>query len=131
MARPSTVGELKASGYRPRSVKEEMRANLMRRIASGEEIFPGVLGYEETVLPQIENAVLAGQDIIFLGERGQAKTRIARSLINLLDDEVPVLAGSEVSDDPLRPISAQARAILAEQGDAAAVDWLPRDRRYG
>src|SRR6186997_3452218 len=112
MARPSTVGELKASGYRPRSVKEEMRANLMRRIASGEEIFPGVLGYEETVLPQIENAVLAGQDIIFLGERGQAKTRIARSLINLLDDEVPVLAGSEVSDDPLAPISAGGRAIL-------------------
>jgi magnesium chelatase subunit I len=131
MARPSTVGELKASGYRPRSVKEEMRENLIRRIASGEEIFPGVLGYEETVLPQIENAVLSGQDIIFLGERGQAKTRIARSLINLLDEEVPILVGSEVNDDPLAPISAGGRAILAEQGDAGAIDWLPRDRRYG
>jgi len=131
MARPGTVGELKASGYRPRSVKEEMRENLIQRIASGDEIFPGVHGYEETVLPQIENAVLAGQDIIFLGERGQAKTRIARSLINLLDEEVPVLAGSEVNDDPLAPISAGGRAILAEQGDAAPIDWLPRDRRYG
>jgi magnesium chelatase subunit I len=131
MARASTVGELKASGYRPRSVKEEMRENLIRRIASGEEIFPGVLGYEETVLPQIENAVLSGQDIIFLGERGQAKTRIARSLINLLDAEVPILVGSEVNDDPLAPISAGGRAILAEQGDAAPIDWLPRDRRYG
>ena len=80
MARPTTVGELKASGYRPRSVKEEMRANLIRKIAAGEEIFPGIVGYEETVLPQIENAVLSGQDIIFLGERGQAKTRIARAL---------------------------------------------------
>ena len=89
MARPTTVGELKASGYRPRSVKEEMRANLIRKIAAGEEIFPGIVGYEETVLPQIENAVLAGQDIIFLGERGQAKTRIARALVNLLDEEVP------------------------------------------
>jgi magnesium chelatase subunit I len=131
MARPSTVGELKASGYRPRSVKEEMRANLIQKIASGEVIFPGVVGYEETVLPQLENAVLAGQDIIFLGERGQAKTRIARALINLLDDEVPVLAGSEVNDDPLAPISAPGREILADKGDGAFVDWLPRDRRYG
>jgi len=79
MARPTTVGELKSSGYRPRSTKEEMRANLIQKIASGEEIFPGIVGYEETVLPQIENAVLSGQDIIFLGERGQAKTRIARA----------------------------------------------------
>src|SRR5690349_20438068 len=131
MARPSTVGELKASGYRPRSVKEEMRANLIRKISSGETIFPGVVGYEETVVPQLENAVLAGQDVIFLGERGQAKTRIARALINLLDDEVPVLAGSEVNDDPLAPISAPGREILADKGDGAFVEWLPRDRRYG
>ena len=95
MTRPTTVGELRESGYRPRSVKEEMRANLIRKIASGEEIFPGIVGYEETVLPQIENAVLSGQDIIFLGERGQAKTRIARALINLLDEEVPVLVMGE------------------------------------
>src|SRR3954463_1666488 len=130
-ARPTTVGELKASGYRPRSVKEEMRDNLIRKIAAGEEIFPGIVGYEETVLPQIENAVLSGQDIIFLGERGQAKTRIARSLINLLDEEVPVLAGSEVNDDPLAPISAGGHAAIAEHGDQADVEWLPRDRRYG
>jgi magnesium chelatase subunit I len=131
MARPTTVGELKASGYRPRSVKEEMRANLIRKIAAGEEIFPGIVGYEETVLPQIENAVLSGQDIIFLGERGQAKTRIARALINLLDEEVPVLAGSEVNDDPLAPISAAGRAAIEDRGDNADIEWLPRDRRYG
>jgi len=131
MARPSTVGELKTSGYRPRSVKEEMRENLIRKIASDEVIFPGVVGYEETVLPQLENAVISGQDIIFLGERGQAKTRIARSLINLLDEEVPILVGSEVSDNPLAPISAAGRAIVDERGDLAPVDWLPRDRRYG
>jgi magnesium chelatase subunit I len=131
MARPTTVGELKASGYRPRSVKEEMRANLIRKIAAGEEIFPGIVGYEETVLPQIENAVLSGQDVIFLGERGQAKTRIARALINLLDDELPILAGSEVNDDPLAPISAAGREAIADKGDEADVDWLPRDRRYG
>src|SRR5262249_32215545 len=125
MARPSTVGELKASGYRPRSVKEEMRANLIRKIAAGEEIFPGVVGYEETVIPQLENAVISGQDIIFLGERGQAKTRIARSLINLLDEEVPVLVGSEVNDDPLAPISAAGRAIVDERGDLAPIEWLP------
>jgi magnesium chelatase subunit I len=131
MAKPTNVGELKASGYRPRSVKEEMRANLIRKIASGEEIFPGIVGYEETVLPQIENAVLSGQDIIFLGERGQAKTRIARALIGLLDEEVPILSASEVNDDPLAPISAAGREAIATLGDAALIEWLPRDRRYG
>jgi len=131
MARPTTVGELKASGYRPRSVKEEMRANLIRKIAAGEDVFPGIVGYEETVLPQIENAVLAGQDIIFLGERGQAKTRIARALVNLLDEEVPVLLGSEVNDDPLAPISAAGHQAIAEKGDAAEIAWIPRDLRYG
>jgi magnesium chelatase subunit I len=131
MARPTTVGELKASGYRPRSVKEEMRANLIRKIANDEQIFPGIVGYEETVLPQIENAVLSGQDIIFLGERGQAKTRIARALISLLDEEVPILSGSEVNDDPLAPISAAGREAVADKGDQAEIDWLPRDRRYG
>ena len=131
MARPTNVGELKASGYRPRSVKEEMRANLIRKIASGEEIFPGIVGYEETVLPQIENAVLSGQDIIFLGERGQAKTRIARALVGLLDEEVPILSASEVNDDPLAPISAAGKAALAELGDGALIEWIPRDRRYG
>src|SRR3954447_16802351 len=131
MTRPTTVGELKASGYRPRSVKEEMRANLIRKIAAGEEIFPGIVGYEETVLPQIENAVLSGQDMIFLGERGQAKTRIARALTSLLDDEVPILAGSEVNDDPLAPISAGGREAIELRGDLAEIEWISRDRRYG
>src|SRR3954470_8803705 len=131
MKQARTLGELRRSGYQTLSVKDEMRKNLAERIRNGQELFPGIIGYEETVIPQLENAVLAGQDIIFLGERGQAKTRIARSLINLLDEEVPVLAGSEVNDDPLAPISAGGRAILAEQGDAAPIDWLPRDRRYG
>ncbi|MGE3909914.1 MAG: magnesium chelatase [Chloroflexota bacterium] len=131
MARPTNVGELKASGYRPRSVKEEMRANLIKKIAEGGEIFPGIVGYEETVIPQIENAVLSGQDIIFLGERGQAKTRMARALISLLDEEVPILSASEVNDDPLAPISAAGRAAIEELGDGALIEWLPRDRRYG
>jgi magnesium chelatase subunit I len=131
MAKPSTVGELKEQGYRARSVKEEMRANLIKKIRAGDELFPGIVGFEETVLPQIENAVLSGQDIIFLGERGQAKTRIARSLVDLLDEEVPVVAGSEINDDPLAPISGAARELLAEQGDRAPIEWLPRERRYG
>ncbi|MDP8923798.1 MAG: AAA family ATPase [Chloroflexota bacterium] len=131
MAKPSTIGELKSEGYRTRSVKEEMRDNLIRKIAAGEEIFPGIVGYEESVLPQLENAVLSGQDVIFLGERGQAKTRMARALTNLLDEEVPIVSGSEINDDPLAPISAHARELVVERGDATPIEWLPRDRRYG
>ncbi|MBA2449303.1 MAG: AAA family ATPase [Chloroflexi bacterium] len=131
MANPSTVGELKAQGYRPRSVKEEMRANLIRKIRASEELFPGIVGYEESVVPQLENAVLSGQDVIFLGERGQAKTRLARALVNLLDDEIPIVAGSEINDDPLNPISPAARDLLAEHGDSAPIEWVARDRRYG
>jgi magnesium chelatase subunit I len=112
-------------------VKAEMRANLIGRLERGEPLFEGIVGYDETVLPQVENAVLSGQDIVFLGERGQAKTRLARALVGLLDPEVPVLAGSEVNDDPLAPISRAGRLALAELGDAAPVEWLPRDRRYG
>ncbi len=120
--RPSqtTLGELRAEGYRPRSVKEEMRANLLGRLRDGVPFLPGILGYEDTVLPQIENAVLAGQDIILLGERGQAKSRIARSLVALLDEWVPEVAGAELHDDPLRPVSAYARAVVAEEGDGDA-----------
>ncbi len=131
MAKATTVGELKAQDYRPRSVKEEMRANLITKLSAGAELFPGILGFEETVLPQLENAVLSGQDVIFLGERGQAKTRMARALVSLLDDEVPVLAGSEINDDPLAPISREGRELLAEQGDRAPIEWLAADRRYG
>jgi magnesium chelatase subunit I len=129
--KPTTLGELRESGYKSLTVKEEMRKNLIEKMKKGDDIFPGIIGYEETVIPQIENAILSGQDIVFLGERGQAKTRIARSLINLLDAEVPVVTGGDLNDDPLRPISAQARAIIAELGDQTPVEWLPRERRYG
>jgi magnesium chelatase subunit I len=128
--RPSTIGELRATGWKSRTVKEELRANLMARLASGAEILPTVLGYEESVLPAIENAILAGHDLVFLGERGQAKTRMARLLVGLLDEWLPIVRGGELHDDPDAPISPAARAILERDGDAAAIDWLPRDRRY-
>jgi magnesium chelatase subunit I len=127
----TTVGALRAGGYRLRSVKEEMRRNLLERIRHGEPLLPGILGYDETVLPQIENAILAGQDIILLGERGQAKSRIARSLVELLDQWVPALAGAELHDDPLRPISPYARSVIDELGDEAPVTWLSREDRFG
>jgi magnesium chelatase subunit I len=129
--RPRTIGELRASGYKVLSVKEEMRKNLIQKIRDGEDLFPGIVGYEDTVIPQIENAILSGQDIIFLGERGQAKTRMARSLANLLDDEVPVIAGCEINDSPYEPICKACREKVAEQGDEVEIAWLPRDRRYG
>jgi len=131
MVRADTVGRLRESGYQPRSVKQELRDNLIARLRSGAPLFPGIVGYEESVVPQIENAVLSGQDIVFLGERGQAKTRMARLLVGLLDEAVPALAGCEINDDPLAPICQACRARIAEVGDAAAVTWLPRDRRYG
>src|SRR5205823_7300350 len=129
--RPRTIGELRESGYRPLPIKEEMRKNLIAKLRKGEDLFPGIIGYEETVIPQIENAILAGQDIILLGERGQAKTRIARSLINLLDAETPVIADCEINDSPYNPICKQCRDRVAEHGDATEITWLPRDRRYG
>ncbi|MDQ3327086.1 MAG: magnesium chelatase, partial [Chloroflexota bacterium] len=127
----ATIGELRATGYTVQPVKEEMRQNLIRIIRRGEELFPGVVGYEETVIPQVENAILSGQDIIFLGERGQAKTRIARSLINLLDEFVPVIEDCEINDDPFNPICAVCRQKVEEHGDATPVAWLGRDGRYG
>jgi magnesium chelatase subunit I len=129
--KPTTLGALRASGYQVLPVKVEMRKNLIDKMRKGEEYFPGILGYEDTILPQIENAILSGQDIVLLGERGQAKTRLARSLINLLDPEVPYIAGTELNDNPYAPESAQGRAMVAEMGDATPIDWLPRDRRYG
>jgi len=125
-----TLGELRASGYTVLPVREEMRRNLIARLRSDEPMFDGVVGYEETVLPQIENAILAGQDIIFLGERGQAKTRMARSLVNLLDESVPIVAGSEINDDPFNPISRYAIDLIAEKGDDTPIEWIGRDRRY-
>jgi magnesium chelatase subunit I len=131
MAKPSTIRELRDSGYAPRTVKQELRDNLIARIRRGEGLFPGIVGYEQTVVPQIENAVLSGQDIVFLGERGQAKTRMARLLVGLLDAEMPALAGCEISDEPYAPICSACRQRVAEQGDRAAIAWIPRDRRYG
>src|SRR5262249_9924550 len=131
MTQARTVGELRSSGYRSKSVKQEMRDNLVARLRRGESFLPGIVGYDETVVPQIENAILSGQDIVLLGERGQAKTRIARLLTGLLDETVPVLAGCEINDDPLAPICSACRARVAERADAAEIAWLPRDRRYG
>jgi magnesium chelatase subunit I len=129
-ARPGTLGELRAAGWQQRSVKQEMRANLLRRLASEEPLFPGIVGYDDSVIPAIENAVLAGQDICFLGERGQAKTRLARLLVGLLDDVIPVVAGAELNDDPFAPISPTAQALVEAERDQTPIDWLPRDRRY-
>ena len=131
VTRPRTVGELRESGYQALSVREEMRKNLIQKIRRGEEIFPGIVGYEDTVIPQVENAILSGQDIIFLGERGQAKTRMARGLINLLDDFIPVIAGCEINDHPYEPICKACRDKAEELGDGVEIAWLPRDRRYG
>jgi magnesium chelatase subunit I len=125
-----TLGELKASGYEHRSVKDELRTNLVRKLKAGEELFPGVQGYEETVVPQIVNAVLARHDFILLGLRGQAKSRILRQLGLLLDDHIPIIAGSEVNDDPLRPISKYGRQTIGEQGEATPIEWVDRDARY-
>ena len=106
--RPATIGQLRDAGWESRPVKEEIRANAVARIAAGEPLFAGVLGYEHTVLPQLENALLAGHDVIFLGERGQAKTRMIRSLTGLLDEWMPIIAGSEINDDPYAPVSRHA-----------------------
>jgi magnesium chelatase subunit I len=124
------LGELKASGYRGRSVKDEMRANLLRKLRAGERLFPGIVGYDETVVPQIVNAVLARHNLILLGLRGQAKSRIIRQLTDLLDDSIPVISGSEVNDDPLGPISAYGRQMIETFGDATPVIWVERDSRF-
>jgi magnesium chelatase subunit I len=129
--RPTTLGELKASGWQSVPVKEEIRRNAVLRIAAGQPLFAGVLGYEHTVMPQLENALLAGHDVIFLGERGQAKTRIIRSLTDLLDEYMPIVAGSEINDDPYHPVSRHARDLVAELGDATPIDWVHRGDRFG
>ncbi len=129
--RATTLGELRASGWVSLPVKEEIRRNAVERIAAGRPLFEGVMGYEHTVMPQLENALLAGHDVIFLGERGQAKTRIIRSLTGLLDEWMPIVAGSEINDDPYHPTSRHARDLVAELGDATPVDWVHRDTRFG
>jgi len=130
MTKARTLGELKESGYRRRSVKDEIRSNLIRKIRRHEALFPNVVGYDDTVIPQIVNALLARHNLILLGLRGQAKTRILRELADLLDDEIPALEGSEVNDDPLAPISAYGRRLIEERGDGAPIAWIGRDARY-
>ncbi|MFD1467209.1 sigma 54-interacting transcriptional regulator [Hymenobacter caeli] len=125
-----TLGQLRASGYKPRTVKQELRENLIRKLRVKEEVFPGIFGYDETVIPELQRAILAGHHINLLGLRGQAKTRIARLLINLLDEWMPVVAGSELNDDPLQPLSVFAKNLIAEHGDATPVAWMHRNDRY-
>ena len=131
MTRPTTLGELRLAGWESVPVVEELRRNAVARIRSGEPMFPTVLGYEDTVIPQLENALLAGHDVIFLGERGQAKTRLIRSLTGLLDEWMPIVAGSEINDDPYGPVSRYARDLVAEMGDDTELGWVHRDDRYG
>jgi magnesium chelatase subunit I len=128
--RPATVGELRASGYRARGVKEELRENLRGALSRGENPFEGIHGYERTVLPALHNAILSKHDLLLLGLRGQAKTRLLRMLVRLLDPEIPVLEGSELNEDPFAPITKYGRRVLAEKGDAAPISWLPRAERY-
>src|SRR5919109_761782 len=135
MTDPRTLGDLKNSRWaepplRGRTVRDEIRANLMARVESGAMLFPGIVGYEDTIIPHIVNALLARHHFILLGLRGQAKSRILRELTGLLDERIPIVAGSEVNDDPFAPISKYARDMLAECGDATPIAWLRRDQRY-
>ena len=128
--KPTTIRQLRASGYQVVPVRDEMRRNLVKKLRKGEQLFPGIVGFEDTVIPAIQNAILAGQDMVLLGERGQAKSRIIRSLVTLLDDEVPAISGCEINDNPFSPICKACRDKVEEQGDAVEITWLPRDIRY-
>jgi magnesium chelatase subunit I len=126
-----TLGELKKTGYVPKSIKQEIRDNLIKTIKARENPFPGILGYEDSVIPDTERALLSRHNILFLGLRGQAKTRMARQMINLLDEYIPVVEGSEINDDPFHPISRYAVDLIAEKGDSTPIGWLHRSQRYG
>jgi magnesium chelatase subunit I len=127
---PMTLGALRASGFPDRTVKQELRGNLLAALASGEELFPGLVGFDDSVLPALERGILAGHDLILLGERGQAKTRLVRALVGLLDEHTPAIAGTETNDHPYRPISAHGRALVAEHGDETPLVWIAREDRY-
>ena len=130
MTQARTLGELRATGYQARTVKQELRENLIKKLKNKEEVFPGIIGFDDTVLPDIQRAVLSRHSILLLGLRGQAKTRIARLLVGLLDEYMPVVEGSELNDDPLNPISRYARDLIAERGDDTPIGWVHRDDRY-
>src|SRR6478672_4558908 len=127
----NTIRELKEAGYRSKSIKEEIRENLIKKLQQKEETFTGIIGYEDTVVPDVERALLSRHNILFLGLRGQAKTRMARQMTDLLDEYIPVIAGSEINDDPFKPVSPYARRVVAEQGDEAPISWVHRSERYG
>src|SRR5579864_8270121 len=119
-----TLGELRAAGYKNRSVKEEIRENLIQKLKNKETTFPGILGYEDSVIPDTERALLSRHNILFLGLRGQAKTRMARQMTDLLDEYIPIVAGSEINDDPLKPVSKYAVDLIAEKADSTPIEWL-------
>src|SRR5687767_4075012 len=128
--RPETLGELKAAGYRPRGVKDELRGNLRKALAEGKNPFEGIHGYERNVLPSLHNAILSRHDFLLLGLRGQAKTRLLRQLVSLLDPEIPAIAGSDLNEEPFAPITKYGRRMVAERGDATPIAWIPREERY-
>jgi magnesium chelatase subunit I len=130
MQQPATLGELKQSGYKRISVKDELRANLIKKLRAGAKLFPGIVGYDETVIPQLINAILSRHNLILLGLRGQAKSRIIRQLTSLLDESIPAIAGSEVNDDPFQPISAYGRQMLELHGDMTHLTWVGREARF-
>src|SRR5688572_25986092 len=126
-----TLGELKNNGYTSRSIRDEIRDNLIKKIKAKENAFPGIIGYEDSVIPDVERALLSRHNILFLGLRGQAKTRMARLMIELLDEYIPTIAGSEINDDPLRPVSKYAEDQIAAYGDETPIHWMHRSERYG
>ena len=130
MPTPATIGDLRSAGYADRTVKDELRGNLLAGLARGDDLFPGLVGFEDSVLPALERGILAGHDLILLGERGQAKTRLVRSIVSLLDEEIPAIAGCEIHDHPFRPICRRCRGLIAEEGDAVRVVWIGREDRY-
>src|SRR5215216_6932155 len=129
--RINTIRKLTEAGYQPKSIKEEIRQNLIKKLQNKEETFSGILGYEDSVIPDVERALLSKHNILFLGLRGQAKTRMARQMTELLDEYVPTISGSDINDDPLHPISKYARDIILQKGDDAPIEWIHRSDRYG
>ena len=125
-----TIAQLKSAGYQTKTIKDELRYNLITRLKNKENVFEGIWGYEETVIPDLERAILAGHDINLLGLRGQAKTRLARLMVKLLDEFIPIIEGSELNDDPLHPISRFGKDKIEELGDATPIEWIHRDDRY-